>query len=260
MQAAILTDTSKCIGCRQCVIACKRVNKLAPDVPHRWSRDDGLSARNWTAIVDRPDGTFVRKQCRHCLEPTCASVCPVGALQKTDIGPVIYDGNKCMGCRYCMMACPYGIPRYDWDQTRPYVRKCILCYDRVKAGGKPACTEACPTGATIFGERSQLLEIAHQRIDKEPDKYIKKVWGEHEVGGTSILYISQTDLSFLTQGKPLEDEPIPERTKLAMNAVPFAFLGMASCMAGINWMIGRRMKLEREPESADHGSKEHEDA
>ncbi|MCW5976508.1 MAG: 4Fe-4S dicluster domain-containing protein [Bryobacteraceae bacterium] len=250
MQAAILTDTTKCIGCRQCVIACKRANNLEPDVPRRWALEDGLSARNWTSIEDRPDGKFVRKQCRHCLEPTCVSVCPVGALQKTSIGPVIYDGNKCMGCRYCMMACPYGIPRYDWDQTAPYVRKCILCYDRVKAGGQPACTEVCPTGATIFGDRSELLAIAHERVEKAPDTYIKKVWGEHEVGGTSVMYVSDTDLTFLTQGRELGNEPMPNRTKLAMNAVPFAFVGMATTMAGINWIIGRRMKLEREPEQA----------
>ena len=260
MQAAILTDVSKCIGCRQCVIACKQANKLAPDVPHRWSRDDGLSARNLTSVIDRPDGVFVRKQCRHCLQPTCVSVCPVGALQKTELGPVIYDGNKCMGCRYCMMACPYGIPRYDWDQTSPYVRKCILCYDRVRAGGKPACTEACPTGATIFGDRSELLQIGHERIEKEPGKYINKVWGEQEVGGTSILYVSNTDLSFLTQGQALGNEPVPERTRLAMNAVPFAFLGMATCMAGLNWIIGRRMKLEREAAPAGGESKGNRDA
>lgn len=260
MQAAILTDTSKCIGCRQCVIACKRENKLAPEVPRRWNRDDGLSARNWTAIEDLPGGKFVRKQCRHCLEPACVSACPVGALQKTELGPVIYDGEKCMGCRYCMMACPYSIPRYDWDETVPYVRKCILCYERLKAGGQPACTEACPTGATIFGDRSDLISIAHERIKKEPDKYIDKVWGEHEVGGTSVMYVSNTDLSFLTQGRDLGDEPVPNRTKLAMNAVPFAFVGMASAMAGVNWIIGRRMKLQREPELAPHSPEDKQDA
>jgi formate dehydrogenase iron-sulfur subunit len=251
MQAAILTDTTKCIGCRECVLACKKENSLAPDVPHRWNLDDGLSARNWTSIIDRPDGRYVRKQCRHCIEPACVSSCPVGAIRKTEAGPVIYDGDKCMGCRYCMMACPYGIPRYDWDQAVPYIRKCVLCYEtRVKNGKQPACTEACPTEATIFGERSDLIQLAHQRIRSEPEKYIDKVWGEHEVGGTSVLYIADTDLSFLAPGE-LDDQPMPERTKLAMNAVPFTFVGVAAAMAGVNWVIGRRMKLQSEPETVE---------
>lgn len=248
MPFAILTDTTKCIGCRECVIACKKENHLPPDFPRRWSLEDGLSARNWTSVIDRPGGKYVRKQCRHCLEPACVSACPVGALQKADVGAVIYDGNKCMGCRYCMMSCPFGIPRYDWDQPVPYIRKCILCYSRIVAGRQPACVEACPTKATIFGERAALLEIAHQRLREAPGKYIDKVWGEFEVGGTSVLYISDIDLSFLTRGQELSSEPVPERTKLAMNAVPFAFLGVVSTMAAVNWIINRRMKLEREPE------------
>jgi formate dehydrogenase iron-sulfur subunit len=176
---------------------------------------------------------------------------------------VIYDGDKCMGCRYCMMACPYGIPRYDWDQPVPYIRKCVLCYEtRVKNGKQPACTEACPTEATIFGERSDLIQLAHQRIRSEPEKYIDKVWGEHEVGGTSVLYIADTDLSFLAPGE-LDDQPLPERTKLAMNAVPFTFVGVAAAMAGVNWVIGRRMKLQGDPEtveSAETAAKEDGDA
>jgi formate dehydrogenase iron-sulfur subunit len=260
MKAAILTDTTRCIGCRQCVLACKRQNKLAPDVPHRWNLDDGLSARNWTSVLDRPDGKYVRKQCRHCLEPACASACPVGALHKTEAGGVVYDNAKCMGCRYCMMACPFGIPRYDWDQQVPYVRKCILCPDRLKDGRQPACTEACPTQATIFGDRDDLIREAHARIQKDPGSYIGKVWGESDVGGTSVLYISDVDLNFLTRGQALDSEPMPERTKLAMNIVPFTFVGVAATMAGVNWIIGRRMKLEREPEPEPHGPKERRDA
>jgi len=260
MQAAILTDTTKCIGCRECVLACKKENGLAPEVPHRWNLDDGLSARNWTSIIDRPDEKYVRKQCRHCVEPACVSACPVGALEKAETGAVVYDGNKCMGCRYCMMACPYGIPRYDWDQIVPYVRKCVLCHEsRVSKGREPACTEACPTKATIFGDRDELIRIAHERIRSEPRKYVDKVWGEHEVGGTSVLYIADMDLDFLSGGH-LDDEPMPERTKLAMNAVPFTFVGVAAAMAGVNWIIGRRMKLQQESGPPESPAKEDGDA
>ena len=244
----ILTDTTLCIGCRECVIACKQINKLDNDIPHRWNLDDGLSGLNWTSIVDKPGDRHVRKQCRHCLEPACVSVCPVGALIKTSSGAVIYDAHVCMGCRYCMMACPYGIPRYDWDQQVPYVRKCILCYEtRLQKNQQPACTEVCPTKATIFGDRDELIKEAHRRIKANPDRYIDKVWGEHEVGGTSVLYISDIDLSFLTYGQPLGERPVPARTSTAMHAVPFAFIGMGSLMAGLQWIIGRRNENKQPP-------------
>jgi formate dehydrogenase iron-sulfur subunit len=255
MKAAILTDITKCMGCRECVRACKEVNHLEPDMPRRWDLDDGLSARNWTSILERPGGKFVRKQCRHCLDPACVSACPVGALYKTDTGAVVYDGDKCMGCRYCMMACPYGIPRYDWDQTVPYLRKCILCFERIQNGDQPACTEACPNKATIFGDRDQLIAEARDRLRDNPALYMDKIWGEEEVGGTSVLYISDIDLSFLTYGHSLGKGSVPETTAAAMHAVPFAFVGVAAAMAGINWVISRRVKLQEEGALSRENSK-----
>jgi formate dehydrogenase iron-sulfur subunit len=246
VRAAILTDTTKCIGCSQCVLACKKVNHLENDVPRRWDSDDGLSARNWTAVLEEPGNKFVRKQCRHCLEPACASACPVGAMHKTELGPVVYNSSKCIGCRYCMMACPFGIPRYEWSKVVPYVQKCILCYDQIKDGKQPACTEMCPTKATIFGDRGELLAEAHRRILGNPGKYQKTVWGESEVGGTSVLYISDIDLSCLTFGEHLASRPLPQTTRAAMAAVPFAFVGMGTAMAGLYWIIQRRMKIRTE--------------
>lgn len=256
MHAAILTDTTKCIGCSECVIACKKQNHLADDVPRIWDLNDGLGARNWASIVEGPDNQFVRKQCRHCLEPACVSVCPVGAMQKTEIGAVVYDSTRCIGCRYCMMACPFGIPRYDWGLAAPYVRKCIFCYDLIEKGEQPACTKACPTEATIFGDRDELIAEAHHRIQTNPGKYMDKVWGEHELGGTSVLYISNADLSFLTRGVTLGDRPIPADTAPAMHAVPFVFTGVLATMAGLNWIIKRRMKLQQEQASSKADNEE----
>src|SRR5512136_276275 len=148
MKVGILTDLTKCVGCEACVWACKEVNGL-PREDHARK----LSGTTWTAI-ERHGSVNVRRQCMHCEDPACASVCPVAAFQKTKEGRVIYLPDRCMGCPYCMIGCPFGVPKYEWDKALPLVRKCILCYEtRVKDGRPPACTSACPTEATIFGER-----------------------------------------------------------------------------------------------------------
>jgi len=243
---AILTDVTLCVGCEKCVAACKDENDLGPDVPFRWLVDDGLSADRFTSILKK-DGYYVRKQCRHCLEPACVSACPVGALEKTPEGAVVYDGDKCLGCRYCMMACPFGIPRYEWESAVPYVRKCTLCWEaRVKDGKQPACTEACPEKATIFGDRDELLAEAHRRIKENPGKYLDKVNGETEVGGTNVLYLSPVELDMLSLGNRLGDRPMPSLTRAAMQAVPPAFVGMGAVMGSIWWVIERRNRLRAE--------------
>jgi formate dehydrogenase iron-sulfur subunit len=233
------------------VVACKQSHELAYDTPRSWQKNDGLSARNWTSILRRDGNHFIRKQCRHCLEPACASACPVGALHTTTSGAVVYDSKKCLGCRYCMMACPYGIPRYDWDEPVPYVRKCILCYEQIDKGGLPACTSACPTQATIFGDRKALIAEGHRRITDNSDKYIDHVWGEHEYGGTSVLYVSDINLDFLTYGSGNDRRPLPQTTAAAMKSVPFAFIGMGGVMYGLNWIIRRRMQLAEPSEGED---------
>jgi formate dehydrogenase iron-sulfur subunit len=240
---AILTDVTKCIGCEQCVAACSVEHHLPPITHARWERGDGLSAERYTAVVRRGQA-HVRKQCRHCLEPACASACPVGALHRTPEGPVVYDKDKCLGCRYCMMACPFGIPRYDWGAAVPYVRKCTMCYEnRIKQGRQPACTEACPTKATIFGERDALLAEAHRRLRETPKLYQPRVWGETEVGGTSVIYLSPVSLDFLSLGRAQSSRPLPALTKTAMHAVPPVFVAMGAVMGSLYWIIERRNRL-----------------
>lgn len=248
-QMAILTDTTKCIGCEECVVACKKTNHTGEDHLWKWqSSIDDLSASRWTTIIRKPNNHFVRQQCRHCLDPACASACPVGALQKTPEGAVIYDKEKCMGCRYCMMSCPFGIPHYSWSSSVPYIQKCVLCYSAIKEGQltQPACTAACPVQATIFGERDELLAEAHARIKAKPDLYINKVYGEFEVGGTSVLYISDIDLGFLNLKKTMGNRRLPETTWQALKVVPSLFLGVGTVMGGVYWIIERRMRLQKE--------------
>ena len=128
---------------------------------------------------------FAKKQCMHCLAPACASACPVRAMDKLPSGPVVYDASKCMGCRYCMIACPFDIPKYEYGSNAPRVRKCSFCAERQAKGLKPACTEACPSGALTFGKRAELLEVAKTRIYTNTGRYLHEVFGEREAGGTS---------------------------------------------------------------------------
>jgi formate dehydrogenase iron-sulfur subunit len=252
----ILTDTTLCIGCEACVGACKQENSLGDDKPRRWkTRIDDLSATRFTTIVRRPGGRSVRLQCRHCVEPACVSACLVGAMQKTPEGPVVYDGDRCMGCRYCMMACPYGIPRYDWDKPVPYVRKCSMCHARLVQGKAPACVDACPTKATIFGARDDLVAEAHNRIARNPGRYLDKVYGETEIGGTSVIFISDVPLDFLAWKPDLDRTPLPDLTWAALSKVPSMVLGVGGLMAGVWWVIDRRKRLA-EPPIHDGGKKE----
>ena len=247
-QMAILNDTTKCIGCEECVAACKKINNTGEDKPWRWQENiDDLSSSRWTTILRKDENHNVRLQCRHCLEPACVSACLVGALSKTPEGAVVYDKDKCMGCRYCLMSCPFGIPRYSWSTNVPYVQKCILCYNNIKNGklSEPACVSACPTQATIYGERHELLREAHERLKKYPDTYVNKVYGEEEVGGTSVIYISSIDLDFLGINKNLGKTALPEKTWGALKIVPGLFSGVGIVMGGIWWIIERRIRLQK---------------
>lgn len=249
---AILNDVTRCTGCEACVAACQRTHDLPLDdpPPRVGQSPDGLSAERWTSIVRREGPASVRKQCRHCLEPACASACPVGALQRTPEGAVVYDKSICMGCRYCMMACPFGIPRYEWESASPSVRKCVMCYEELRAGrlDRPACVSACPSQATLFGDRDELIAEARRRIAARPAVYQPQVWGVNEVGGTRVLYISHVDLGFLGWREPgvLGTAPLPERTWEALSKVPYEFFGMGGLMFGLYWIIERRQRLAAE--------------
>ncbi|MFC1852130.1 4Fe-4S dicluster domain-containing protein [candidate division CSSED10-310 bacterium] len=253
---AILTDVTKCIGCEKCVDACQEANSLPKEKPWRWLKKiTDLSSSRWTTIrrIDHEKGDrFVRRQCRHCLEPACVEACIVGALKKSDQGAVIYDRDICIGCRYCMIVCPWEIPRYSWEDPIPYIQKCDLCYERVTAEGKmPACIEACPTKATIFGERDEMLAEARKRLTSEPQKYIQRIWGEKEVGGTSVMYVSDVDLNLTDLKTPISDKlPMPVRTFKILHYMPAVFVGMAAVMGGVHFIIDRRQKLMEAEQSS----------
>lgn len=243
----ILVDVTRCTGCERCVAACGEANQrdTARAQLDRATTKDGLSADRVLALTKVDEGHFARKSCMHCVDPSCVSACLVGGLTKTPEGPVVYDPNKCIGCRYCMLACPFHVPRYEWAEKAPLVVKCDMCFERLEEGVMPACVEACPNGALKFGDREALLSEAHQRIEGDPGTYIQRVWGEHEFGGTSVMYVSDVDLAEL--GWPEgEAHAIPELTEPLIEKTPFIGLGVACSLLGINWVIGRRMKLAAE--------------
>lgn len=240
MKAAILTDLSKCIGCGACALACEEINGLPPQ-----EKPTKLSHDAWTALESR-GGVNVRRQCMHCLDPACVSVCPVTALQKTKEGPVIYDETRCIGCRYCMLACPFGVPTYEWEKPLPRVQKCIMCYDkRVKQGMQPACTAACPTGATIFGDRDDLIREAQRRIEKSPQRYVDHIYGVKEAGGTSVLYISPVPFAELGFKTHVQDTSYPKLTWAVLSKIPSIVSIGGVLMIGIHWVINRRMTVPK---------------
>jgi Fe-S-cluster-containing dehydrogenase component len=193
----MLYDATVCIGCKACVAACTTANGLIPDTTLSggiWQMPTDLNAQTKNIIMLARDGdqtSFVKKQCMHCIDPACVSGCPFGSLEKGKYGMVEWDPYKCIGCRYCEISCPFDVPRFEWAKFNPKIVKCEFCNFRLEEGKQPACTEACPVGAVIFGTRAQLLAEAKKRIADNPGKYYQdRVYGEGDLGGTQVLYLS----------------------------------------------------------------------
>ncbi len=177
----------------------------------------------------------------NCLDPACASVCPVGALRKNVNGPVTYNEARCIGCRYCMLACAFNVPKYEWGKVLPRVRKCDMCADRVAAGRLTACAEACPTGATKFGDRDELIAEAKDRIAKAPDQYFKRIYGLEEAGGTSTLLLSS--VPFDSFGLRTPTEPLPLLTYRVLSHIPDLVTMGGVLLGGVWWITHRREEV-----------------
>ncbi|MBF0529925.1 MAG: 4Fe-4S dicluster domain-containing protein [Deltaproteobacteria bacterium] len=253
----VLFDAVRCIGCRNCEAACNKVNNLpAPSKPFNDLTVMNAKRRteaNVYTVVNRFDppgagGPVFRKiQCNHCLEPACASVCFVRAFSKNKLGPVIYDESVCVGCRYCMMACPFNIPAYEYDKAlSPRVTKCTMCYPRLLEGKLPGCVEACPKEALTFGTRPDLLRIARERMAAYPGRYLDHIYGEHEMGGTSWLHISGVPFHAIDMREDLGNTPAGELTSGALAMVPIVVGMWPVLLTGIYAISKRKEKIAKE--------------
>jgi formate dehydrogenase iron-sulfur subunit len=273
-----LIDIANCIGCRACQVACKQWNEtdgeqteLQTDLG--FQNPAALSAKTYTLIAfhefeneQKPGGVesaFVMQRCLHCLEPACVSACPTTALYRQDDGPVSYDSDECIGCRYCQLACPWDVPTSEWNSMAPKISKCTHCADRISQPAPvsfnaqalsnadntrfadtiatPACVKACPADALLYGTREEMLKVAHQRIAARPDKYVNHVYGEKELGGTTVLYLSRVPfekLGFPTYG----EKPFTAFTKTALGAVPPAVIGVGAALGAAYAFFRKRAK------------------
>lgn len=252
----VLVDTTRCIGCRACEQACAEAHNFpVPDISDTsvFEKERKTSETKWT-LVNRykteKGEVFAKKQCMHCNQPGCVSACLVKAMQKRANGAVTWDPN-CMGCRFCMVSCPFDVPKFEYGSAVPKIQKCSLCWERLQKGEKPACVEACPAEALAFNTRRELIEEAHRRIYRESGKYISHIYGEHEVGGTGYLYLSGVPFDQIGFRTDLGTIPYPEYSKGFLYSVPIVLLLVPAVLAGISTLT----KRENEVRSKEGGER-----
>lgn len=254
----MLYDATRCIGCKTCVVACHEAN-----FPNPFEEEEGLyfdpqdldaRCRNIIKLFkDEDDGrtSYVKRQCMHCIDPACVGACMIGALQKREYGVVSYDPDRCIGCRYCQIACPFNIPRFQWNKPASgRIVKCELCDHRLAEGEIPACCEVCPTSAVIYGRYDDLLAEAHQRIEENPERYRDHVYGEHEAGGTQVLYLAPPDVEFTELGLPaMSEDSVPARPRNIQHSIYNGFIAPIALYGVLGAVIWRNRR-KSDPESA----------
>ena len=257
----VLVDTTVCVGCRNCEWACKTAHDLpAGDLESYENRqvletkrrpgEDALTVVNeYSAGKNSNLPVDVKVQCMHCDHPACVSACIVGAFSKHENGSVTWDTDKCIGCRYCMAACPFQVPAFQYDKAlNPKIMKCDFCFERTKEGKLPACVEICPVEALTYGPRTELIKIARDRIKRNPDRYVDHILGEYEVGGTSWMYLASKDFAELDFPK-LGQNPAPGVSEAIQHGI-FAYfvppVSLYALLGGIMWITKRRKELDQE--------------
>lgn len=246
----LLYDATKCIGCKACVVACKAVNNLPADTEGygKGLYDAPASLNQYTKNIiqlykDGDEQSYVKKQCMHCIDPACVGACMLGALKKDKFGIVSYNVSKCVGCRYCQAVCPFNVPQFEWAKVAPRIVKCELCRDRLAEGKEPACTEVCPRKAVIFGKYADLLDEAHKRLRDNPNQYVQKVYGEHDLGGTQVLYLSHVEFEKLGFHFN-QEESVPHLQQSVSHGIYKGFAGPVALYALLGAVMFRNRKKE----------------
>jgi len=247
----LLYDSTKCIGCKACVVRCKEVNNLPADVTGYGEGlyDSPTSLNEYTKNIiqlykDDHEQAYVKRQCMHCLDPACVSACMLGALQKREHGIVTWAANRCIGCRYCALACAFNVPKFQWSKRAPKLIKCELCSHRLAEGKQPGCAEVCPREAVIYGKYTDLLDEAHRRLQSEPDKYVQKVYGENDLGGTQMLYLSHIpfeNLGFRFSG----GEAVPALQQTVQHGVYKGFIAPVVLYAVLGAVMFRNRRSDK---------------
>lgn len=233
---AILYDSTRCGGCQTCEFSCAEANGLPDPTDEvkagvvRNTDDQHRTVVN--AFAASTGEAYLKKQCMHCNEPACAAACLTKAMYKTKEGPVIWREDKCMGCRYCMVSCPFDIPKFEYASPNPKIVKCSMCYERLTAGRKPACVENCPAEALVFGTRRELIKEARKRISETPEAYYDHIYGEHEAGGTGFLYLSAVPFEELGL-KAVQNGSYPSLSKGFLYSVPAVFVLWPAILLGL---------------------------
>ncbi len=237
---AILYDSTRCVGCQSCEFACASAHGL-PEPDYEDMPEVGklrLANENRRMVInaypsDEGD-IYVKNQCMHCNQPACAAACLTEAMKKTEEGPVIWRGDKCMGCRYCMVSCPFDVPKFEYHSANPKIVKCDMCADRLAEGKLPACVSECPAEALTFGTRREMIAEARRRIALNPELYYDHIYGETEAGGTGYLYLSPVPFEKLGMKTNLQNSSYPELTKGFLYSVPSIFVLWPAMLLGLH--------------------------
>lgn len=235
----MLIDTTRCIGCQACEVACAKENGLPyPQIGAQPANEDRPIGVDQFTVVNRfqtsKGAVWVKKACNHCSQPACATACLVNAMEKTAEGPVIWHKNRCLGCRYCMIACPFEVPKFQYDEAFPLITKCTMCYESRTSKGLPtACSEACPQKAIVFGTRRELHEEAWRRITTNPSAYGHHLYGSREVGGTEVMYLAPVGFEELAFRTDLGSTPYSETTREFLYSVPMILTIVPALLFGI---------------------------